>query len=197
MTELTEKTNLADRPVELSPAMHRFVLHWGDMGATWGVNRSVAQIHALLLVSGRALNAEEIAETLRLARSNVSNSVRDLIGFGLVRRAPVFGDRRDYFEAEGDAWEMTTKIIAVRKAREIDPAAEDLKNCLDEARADPTTNPQALARLTEIKALMDLLDGWYEQMKKLPKTTLLPLIRMGSKAVDLLGPFLKKKDEKK
>jgi DNA-binding transcriptional regulator GbsR (MarR family) len=186
MTEISEHT------IQLTPAMQRFVLHWGDMGASWGANRSVAQIHALLIISGRPLNAEDIAEVLQIARSNVSNSVRDLIDWGLARRAPVAGDRRDHFEAEGDAWEMATRIVALRKAREIDPAAAVLKSCLDEARADTATPAVAVKRLAEMNDLIDLLDGWHAQISRLPKSQLLPLIRLGAKAVELLSPFLKK-----
>ncbi|WDI30797.1 MarR family transcriptional regulator [Hyphococcus flavus] len=189
MTEITDKAN------SLSPAIERFILHWGDMGASWGVNRSVAQIHALLLVSDKPLHAEEIANQLGMARSNVSNSLKDLTTWELVRRAPIKGDRRDHFIAEGDVWEMVFRIVEMRKAREIDPAKSVLSHCLDEARDDPKTNDAAVKRLSDIKELMDLLDGWYGQLKDTPKETLLPLIRMGSKAVDLLKPFLKKKAE--
>jgi DNA-binding transcriptional regulator GbsR (MarR family) len=192
MTEITDAASLA-RPIEMTPAMRRFVLRWGDMGTTWGVNRSIAQIHALLFVSGRPLNAEEIADALQLARSNVSTSIRDLVDWGLVKRAPIMGERRDHYEAEGDVWEMASKIVAIRKAREIDPAAEDLRIVLDEAKADPATSPAAVERLSELKGLIDLLNGWYEQMNRVPKSQLLPLIKLGSKAVDLLTPFLKKK----
>ncbi|NWG92380.1 MAG: MarR family transcriptional regulator [Parvularculaceae bacterium] len=186
-------TEIADKPVAMTPAIERFILYWGDMGENWGVNRSVAQIHALLFVAGRAMNAEEIADALKIARSNVSTSIRDLTNWGLVRRTPVFGDRRDFFEAEGDVWEMASKIVAIRKAREIDPAAEVLKACLDAAREDPAAAPQAVRRLTEMKALIDLLNDWYEQMNRIPKSQLLPLIRLGSKAVEMLGPLLGKK----
>jgi DNA-binding transcriptional regulator GbsR (MarR family) len=192
MTEITDVTS-QEKPIAMTPAVRRFVLHWGDMGTTWGVNRSIAQIHALLFVSGRPLNAEEIADALQLARSNVSTSIRDLMDWGLVRRKPLLGDRRDHYEAEGDVWEMASKIVAIRKAREIDPAAEDLRIVLDEAKADPETSPAAVARLAELKGLIDLLNGWYEQMNRVPKSQLLPLIKLGSRAVDLLSPFLKKK----
>lgn len=184
---------ITDTPIAMTPAVRRFVLHWGDMGTTWGVNRSIAQIHALLFVSGRPLNAEEIAEALQMARSNVSTSIRDLVDWGLVRRAPIMGERRDHYEAEGDVWEMASKIVAIRKAREIDPAAEDLRIVLEEAKADPATSEAAVARLSELKSLIDLLNDWYEQMNRVPKAQLLPLIRLGSKAVELLAPFLKKK----
>ena len=189
MTEITEYKD------ELSPAIERFILHWGDMGATWGVNRSVAQIHALLIVSDKPRHAEEIADILSLARSNVSNSLKELTTWDLVRRVPVRGERRDHFEAVGDVWEMVARIVEMRKAREIDPAKAVLKACLDDARADPAANPAAVKRLGDIAELMDLFDGWYGQVKDMPKETLLPLIRMGSKAVEFLKPFAGKKRE--
>lgn len=181
----------------LGPAIERFILHWGDLGGQWGVNRSVAQIHALLLVSDRPLTAEEIADTLGLARSNVSTSLKELLAWNLVKRKPILGDRRDHFEAEGDIWEMVARIAAMRKAREVDPAAEVLRSCLEEARKDPTATPAAVRRLGDLQELVDTLNDWYAQMNALPKSTLLPLIRMGSKAVDLLAPFVRKKEAKR
>jgi DNA-binding transcriptional regulator GbsR (MarR family) len=189
MTEMTEEA------IQTSPAIRRFILHWGDMGGDWGVNRSVAQIHALLLVSEKPQSAEAIAEALGIARSNVSNSLKDLVGWGLVRRTPVLGDRRDHFEAEGDVWEMATKIAAMRKAREFDPAAAVLSACLTEAKNDPAASPAAVARLGELQSLVSTLNDWYGQISAMPKSQLLPLLRLGSKAVDLLAPFLKKKSE--
>jgi DNA-binding transcriptional regulator GbsR (MarR family) len=120
MTEITSES-------KLPPAVEQFILHWGDMGNQWGVNRSVAQIHALLYLSERPLTAEEIADTLGMARSNVSNSLRELTSWKLIRRVPVLGDRRDHFEAETDLWEMVTRIAQGRKEREIDPAAAALR----------------------------------------------------------------------
>lgn len=186
MTEITVS------PVDLSPAIKRFVLHWGDLGGQWGVNRSVAQIHALLLVSDRPMNAEEIAGALGLARSNVSNSVKELLTWNLIRRAPLEGDRRDHFEAESDMWEMVSRIVAMRKARELDPAAQVLGACLADAKADPMAGAAAVKRLSDLQELIGLLNGWYEQMNKVPKSRILPLIRMGSKAVDLIAPLMGK-----
>ena len=130
MTEITEK------PAKLPEAIERFVLHWGDMGGQWGVNRSVSQIHALLYLSERPLTAEEIAASLGLARSNVSTSIRELMARNLIRRVPVKGDRREHFEAETDLWEIAMRIAAVRKEREIDPAVEALRACVAEAERD-------------------------------------------------------------
>ena len=186
MTEIDEIS-------EISPAIRRFILHWGDMGGQWGVNRSVAQIHAFLLVSDRPRHADEIVRALGVARSNVSNSLKDLMAWDLVRRVPIEGDRRDHFAADDDVWEMVTKIVAMRKARELDPAKEVLNQCLDQAKDDPHATPAAVKRLSDLQALIATLDEWYGQMNGMPKSKLLPLIRLGAKAVDLLSPFVKNK----
>ncbi len=183
MTEITVNS------LPLSPAIRRFILHWGDLGGQWGVNRSVAQIHALLIVSDRPINAEEIAETLGIARSNVSNSIRELLNWNLVLRAPVMGDRRDHFVAEGDMWEMVSRIVAMRKARELDPAAAVLEACLNDAKTDPAATPAAVKRLSDMQETIVLLNNWYEQMNKAPKSILLPLIRMGTKIFDYVAPL--------
>jgi DNA-binding transcriptional regulator GbsR (MarR family) len=172
----------------LPSAVARFVLHWGDMGGQWGINRSVAQIHALLYLSERPLTAEDIAEALGLARSNVSNSIKELIGWKLIRRVPVMGDRRDHFEAETDLMEMVTRIVQGRKEREIDPAAEVLRACVADAQNDLRINPVALKRLKEMLEFVELLSRWYDQMLKLPASTIISLVRMGSKITKLV-PF--------
>src|SRR2546427_9104511 len=141
MTEITENTE------RLPDAAERFVLHWGEMGGQWGVNRSVSQIHALLYLSERPLTADEIADTLGLARSNVSNSIKELLGWNLIRRVPIRGDRRDHFEAETDVWEVAARIAVGRKEREIDPAMAALHSCVAQAEQDPGRDPVARARL--------------------------------------------------
>ena len=143
---MTEITKTSDR---LPPAVERFVLKWGDMGSAWGVNRSVSQIHALLYLAGRPLTAEDIADSLGIARSNVSNSLKELMGWGLIRRVPIRGDRRDHFEAEGDIWELVTRIAIGRKAREIDPVVETLRACLADAQSDPRVD--ALAKKAAVR----------------------------------------------
>jgi DNA-binding transcriptional regulator GbsR (MarR family) len=172
---------------KLPRAVERFVLHWGDMGGQWGVNRSVAQIHALLYLSERPLTAEEIADTLGMARSNVSTSLKELAGWKLVRRVPVLGDRRDHFEAETDLWEMVTRIAQGRKEREIDPAAAALRACRAEAAADPAVSPLAKKRLAEMEEFVATLSRWYDQMLGVPAPKIMALIRMGSRVVTLLG----------
>jgi DNA-binding transcriptional regulator GbsR (MarR family) len=180
MTERTEST------VGLPDPIRRFVLHWGNMGDRWGVNRSVSQVHALLYVAERPLTAEEIADLLTMARSNVSTSLRELMSWQLVRRVPMLGDRRDHFEAETDLWTMVTRIAAGRKARELDPAAAALRDCLVEARADPRVGPAARARLEEMLGFVERLSQWYVQMLSLPKAQVVALMKLGTGIVRLL-----------
>ena len=180
MTEITSNN------VKLAPAVQRFILHWGDMGDQWGVNRSVAQIHALLYLSERPLTAEEISETLGMARSNVSNSLKELIGWKLIRRVPVLGDRRDHFEAETDLLEMVRRIAQGRKEREIDPAAAALRACVAEADGDPHVSRVARDRLAEMQRFVETLNRWYDQMLGLPPATIMTFIKMGSRVVNLL-----------
>ena len=192
MTETSEKTENA---VKLPEAVERFVLQWGDMGSQWGVNRSVAQIQALLYLSERPLTAEEIAATLGLARSNVSNSIRELMAWDLVRRVPVRGDRREHFEAETEVWEIAMRIAAVRKEREFDPAIDALKACVADADRDPKLNSVAARRLKDMLGFVETMDRWYAQMLTIPKPKLASLMRLGARVISLL-PLGKAKQER-
>ncbi|MFZ4687913.1 MAG: GbsR/MarR family transcriptional regulator [Polymorphobacter sp.] len=171
----------------LPPAVQRFILHWGDMGDQWGVNRSVAQIHALLYLAEAPLTAEDIADSLALARSNVSNSLKELQGWRLVRRVPMLGDRRDHYEAETDLWEIIARIAHGRKEREIDPVHAALVACVDDARADPRVGRVALGRLLAMLEFVTTLVRWYEQMIRLPRSQIAGLIKLGGKVAGLLG----------
>jgi DNA-binding transcriptional regulator GbsR (MarR family) len=181
MTEITANVK------RLPAAVEQFVLRWGDMGGQWGVNRSVAQIHALLYLADRPMTAEDIAEALGMARSNVSNSIRELIGWKLIRRVPVLGDRRDHYEAEADLWQMLTRIAQGRKEREIDPMVEALGHVLAAADGDPALTKVARARLNAMHDFVTTIDSWYGQMLTVPPSTLMALIKLGSKVVGLLG----------
>jgi DNA-binding transcriptional regulator GbsR (MarR family) len=179
MTETTGKKKL---PV----VVERFILHWGDMGDEWGVNRSVSQIHGLLYLADEPMTAEDIADTLGMARSNVSNSLKELLSWNLIRRVPILGDRRDHFEAETDIWEVAARIAAGRKEREIDPAVAALRACVSDAADDPTITPVASKRLKEMLAFTELVDRWYTQMLKVPRPRLIALVRLGEKIVSYL-----------
>jgi DNA-binding transcriptional regulator GbsR (MarR family) len=172
---------------DLSPAVQEFVLRWGDLGGQWGVNRSVAQIQALLYLSDRPLTAEDIAEVLGLARSNVSNSLRELIGWKLIQRVPILGDRRDHYEAEADLWQILTRISQGRKEREIDPAVAAIRKALEAAEGDAAISAVARARLHEMQTFLTTLDTWFAQMLAVPPATLMRLIKLGSRIVTLLN----------
>jgi DNA-binding transcriptional regulator GbsR (MarR family) len=179
MTEITGKK-------KLPAVVERFILQWGDMGDGWGVNRSVSQIHGLLYLAEEPMTAEDIADTLGMARSNVSNSLKELLSWNLIRRVPILGDRRDHFEAETDIWEVAARIAAGRKEREIDPAIVALRACVSDAADDPTITPVASKRLNEMLAFTELVDRWYTQMLKVPRPRLVALVRLGEKIVSYL-----------
>jgi len=161
------------------PEARSFILHWGEMGTEWGVNRSVAQVHALLYLSNRPLHAEEICEALNLARSNVSNGLKELQSYGIVRRVHVEGDRRDHFIAETDLWEMLMKLSAERKRREIDPTIQllgELSESLDGREDVPQHVRDRIGRMHEF---IGTLTGWYADVRGLPKPTLVRLMKLG------------------
>jgi DNA-binding transcriptional regulator GbsR (MarR family) len=180
-------TEIKSRSQTLSPAVEQFVLRWGDMGGQWGVNRSVAQIQALLYLSDRPMTAEEIAETLGMARSNVSTSIRELLGWKLIRRVPVLGDRRDHYEAEADLWQIMTHIARGRKEREIDPAVAALRHVLATADGDPRISLVARERLREMQGFLATLDNWFSQMVAVPPATIMALMKLGSRVVNLVN----------
>ena len=168
------------------PDAKAFILHWGEMGTQWGVNRSVSQIHALLYLSDAPLNAEQIADALGLARSNVSTALKELQGYGIVRRVHVEGDRRDHFTAETDLWEMLTRIAEGRKRREIDPTIAFLGQLAERLAADETAPPHVRERVLRMHDFMGTLGGWYDQVRVLPKPTLVALMKLGGKVARFL-----------
>jgi DNA-binding transcriptional regulator GbsR (MarR family) len=165
----------------LTGVQKQYILHWGEMGTRWGINRTVAQIHALLYLSPRALPAEEIAETLSVARSNVSTSIRELETWGIVRAVHVLGDRREHYESMKDVWEMFRLVIEQRKRREIDPTREILRQCL--AQLDPRESgaDYTRERLVAMAGFFEAVTELYDQMKRLPTGTVRKLLRVGTK----------------
>lgn len=162
----------------LNPVVERVVLHWGEMGSRWGVNRTVAQIHALLYLSDRPLPAEEIAEALGVARSNVSTSLKELQGWKLIRVAHVMGDRRDHFESIHDISELFRVIVEERKRRELDPTIAMLREI---ALDDPKTPAHVRQKLKSTLSFLEMLDRWYEEMKGLPHPLMLAVLRLGGR----------------
>jgi len=171
----------------LIPTMQKYVIHWGEMGTRWGVNRTVAQIHALLFLANHPLPAEDIADTLAVARSNVSNSLKELQSWGLVRITHVVGDRRDHFVALQDVWEIFRVIIEERKRREIDPTLTVLRECAVEAEQDADLEAATRAKMDQVLAFMEMLSATYSDYKHLPPPTLQRFLKMGGKVARLLG----------
>lgn len=193
MSELESRPSQVDDPVPgpdrgdpLSPLQRRFVMHWGEMGSRWGVNRTVAQIHALLFLSGRPMDAEAIASTLYVARSNVSTSLRELQNLNLVRAVHLVGERREHFETSRDVWELMRTVVRERKAREFDPTVGVLR----ELQADPAfvaEDAGVRERITQTLELMQAMSGWGEQMLRLEPKTLMKVMKLGARIQKLLA----------
>jgi len=169
----------------LTPVQQKFILHWGKMGTQWGINRTVAQIHALIYLAPQPLNAEEIAAMLSVARSNVSTSLWELQGWGIVKTVHVLGDRRDRYESIKDVWELFRVVLDERKKREIDPTLELLRECVAEAeksKADAHTRE----RLSSLLNFFETMSNWYAQVRKLPTTAAVKFVKLGDKAIKLL-----------
>jgi DNA-binding transcriptional regulator GbsR (MarR family) len=167
--------------------MRRLILHWGEMAGRWGISRSVAQIHALLFLSTDPLTADDIVTTLAIARSNVSVSLKELQGWDLVSITHVLGDRRDYFQARKDIWEVLTTIVDGRKRREIDPTLLMLRECSAEAKRDTETPVEVKERVTHMLEFLEELSGWYDQVRAMPRPTLLKLMRMGARVAKMVS----------
>jgi DNA-binding transcriptional regulator GbsR (MarR family) len=169
-----------------SPTAQKFILHWGEMGTRWGVNRTVAQIHALLFLAAKPLTADDIVEALGVARSNVSNSLKELQSWKLVRITHVLGDRRDHFTALQDVWEIFRVIVEERKRREIDPTLTILRECAIEGTQDTALDAAALARMQTTLDFLEMLSATFEDYRHLSPQTLQRIIKMGGKVARFL-----------
>lgn len=172
--------------MKLGPQAERFILHFGEMGGRWGVNRTVGQIYALVFLSPRPLHADEIAETLEFSRSNVSLGIKELQSWRLVRMVHQMGDRREYFESPGDVWEIFQILVEEKRKREIDPTLTLLRDTL---LAEPTNDDEIYGRrrITEMLELIELSTAWFDEVRRLPPETLQRLMRMGSKVQKVLS----------
>jgi DNA-binding transcriptional regulator GbsR (MarR family) len=169
----------------LTPVQQRFILHWGEMGVRWGISRTMAQIHALLYLSPEPLDAEEICGELGVARSNVSNSLRELQNWGIVKVVHVMGDRRDHFETMTDVWEMFRQVLDERKKREIDPTVEVLRECADAAAKDK--DKIGHERLVAMRDFFETMSSWYDQIDQLPTPAVIKFVKLGNKVSKWIG----------
>jgi DNA-binding transcriptional regulator GbsR (MarR family) len=171
----------------LTPVQQQFILHWGEMGARWGINRTVAQVHALLHISEAPLSADTIAAALGVARSNVSTSLRELQGWGIVRAVHVLGDRRVHFESITNVWELFRTIVDQRKRREIDPTLEMLRKALDQLDGARAGDRYTRERLQELLEFFEIMTELYDELRHLPITALRSVARMRGKVRKLLA----------
>lgn len=171
--------------MKLSKTKEQFILHWGEMGTKWGVNRSVSQIHALLFIVGKPMNAEEITETLGLARSNVSNSIKELQNWQLIHTVPVLGDRHEHFSTDEDVWALLRTITAERQRREIEPTVRFLQQLIDSEDFD-SEDKTAQNRIRQTHQLVSTLSQWMQQVMRLPTKTLVTILQLGAKIQKLL-----------
>ena len=170
----------------LDPVTEKFILHWGEMGTRWGVNRTVAQIHALLYLSPEPLNAEEIASTLSIARSNVSTSLRELESWGIVKAVHLLGDRREHYQAGKDVWEMARVIMDERKRREIDPTVSLLRECVRDLEGKGPSEAEMRNRLKAMLEFVEMLTSLYSQISALPTGAVRGLLSAKGKVRSLL-----------
>lgn len=173
--------------MHLTDTMRRYIVHWGEMGSRWGMNRSVAQIHALLFLSEKPLNADEIGETLGIARSNISTGLKELLSWDLVHITHELGDRRDFFTAQQDTWEVIRAIMEGRKKRELDPTLAALRECAAQLEKDRETPAAVRARIVTQLEFLETVTRWFDAMKRVPRKTLLKLMRMGERIAKVIG----------
>jgi len=172
---------------KLSAVQQKFILHWGEMGTRWGVNRTVAQTHALLYISPRPLNADDIVERLGVARSNVSTSLKELQSWGIVKLTHVLGDKRDHFESMSDVWDMFRMVLDERKKREVDPTMRLLHECIVEAEKDKAADEFTQKRLRELYKFFETTTAWYEQVRRWPTAAMFKLMKTGDRVLKGLG----------
>ena len=184
--------------MNLSALHQEFVLHFGEMGSRWGINRTVGQIYAVLFLCETPLNADEIVDKLGFSRSNVSMGLKELQAWSLVRLKHIPGDRRDYFTTPDDLWEIVRTLVNERKKREIDPTLTKLR----ELQMQPPASEEdahAHARIAELAELIELLTGWYDEMNKLETERLVQLLQLGAsiqkflKGAGKVAPFVRPK----
>ena len=173
--------------MKISPATEKYILHWGEMGARWGTNRTVAQIQALLYLSPKPLRADQIVDLLSVARSNVSTSIRELQSYGLVRMIHLLGDRRDYFESIDDVWELFRVIIEQRKQRELNSTLTMLRQCVSEVEQESQTDDITKERIRNMLEFIDSTNTWYEKIRSISTSTLQKLMKLGTTITKLVS----------
>ncbi|PCK09768.1 MAG: transcriptional regulator [Alteromonadaceae bacterium] len=181
--------------MQMSPMIQSFVMHFGEMGSRWGVNRTVGQLYALIVVNKNPLNAEALASALSISRGNVSMGLKELQSWRLVKPVHVPGDRKEYYQAAGDIWDMGVRIIEERRKREIDPTLTVLRDLILETSSNESDS-HAQDKMREIHDQMEMVAAWTEELQKMKPDTLRTLMKLGSgiaKVIDMKDKLLPKK----
>ena len=173
--------------MKLTPATKEFITHWGEMGTRWGINRTIAQIHALLFISEEPLTADEISDTLSIARSTVSTGLHELQSWDLVRVGHVLGDRRDHFETHSDVWEMFSIVLSERRRREMDPTLATLREIMSELSLSESEDEYTQEKLKELLDFFETMMTLYQQLQEMPLSTVKNIAKMGNLAGKLIG----------
>jgi len=184
---MTAHNDISSAVNQRASVQEKFILHWGEMGTRWGVNRTVAQVHALLYISPRPLNADDIIATLDVARSNVSSSLKELQGWGIVKLVHVRDDKRDHFESMKDVWDMFRVVMDERKKREFDPTMRMLHECIVEAAKDKATDAYTEERLRELYKFFETTSALYVQIRRWPTAAMFKFLKTGDKVLKVLG----------
>ncbi len=181
---------ISEVPVEtemkMQPAIQELVLHWGEMGARWGISRTVARIHALLYFSPKPLPADEITELLGIARSHVSNSLKELQAWGVVKNVHILGDRREHFESMKDVWKLFEALLDERKKREVDPTLAALRSVEPAITSDPGISDETRQRWEDMLAFFEAMEKFYAQMRRMPIESRVKLVKLGSRLAKFL-----------
>lgn len=170
----------------MDPVMEKLVLHWGEMGARWGISRTVAQIHALLFFSPKPLAADEIVDALKVARSHVSNSLRELQSWGVVKITHVMGDRREHFQSIKDVWQLFEILLDERKRREVDPTLKALRETVAQLDSTTPVDPHTKQRLQEMLEFFEMMDSWFGEIRRMPLNSRVKFVKLGSRIRDWL-----------
>ncbi len=172
---------------EIQNETKQAILNWGEMASHWGLNRTEAQIHCLLFLSPKPLDAQEIAESLCVARSHVSNSLKELQRWGIVRLVPAMGERRDHFESIKDVWELFRTVVTEQKRREIDPFVSMLRRSVGGLKTEKPDGPYASERLADMLEFFETMATWYEEISRLPTPVIRNFLKLGGQAAKLVS----------
>jgi len=174
----------------LTPMIQSCVLHFGEMGSRWGINRTVGQMYALIVLNKEPLCADDIAEALGFSRSNVSMGIKELLSWELIKLQHLPGERREFYSAPGDVWDIAKTLMEQRRKREIDPTLTTLRNLLLETPAN-SEEEFAQQRMRDMHELIEMLTLWTTEIQRLDSTRLVKLSKLGSN----IGKVLDMKDK--